>query len=196
MAVNEWHEHDMRVIEAVCTRAPTVHCTYRGRWMMLSMLGPSDSGRPQPPAQQQQQPQQPNSCLSTLSLPSLGEMEQTVCMLERGTIITKYYPRRRPEQKTLMLRRETRQLIWSPVNSSTLARTNQNYEGALDLREIKEVRIGKTSKEFDKWNDESKCVDFTKCFVVYYGSEFKLRSLSVVGEYTHSTFGAWVSTSL
>lgn len=43
----------------------------------------------------------------------LGEMEQTVCMLERGTIITKYYPRRRPEQKTLMLRRETRQVCFS-----------------------------------------------------------------------------------
>lgn len=51
-----------------------------------------------------------HSCFSMLSLPSLGEMEQTICMLERGTIITKYYPRRRPEQKTLMLRRETRQV--------------------------------------------------------------------------------------
>lgn len=51
-----------------------------------------------------------HSCFSMLSLPSLGEMEQTVCMLERGTIITKFYPRRRPEQKTLMLRRETRQV--------------------------------------------------------------------------------------
>lgn len=50
------------------------------------------------------------SCFSAMSLPSLGEMEQTVCMLERGTIITKYYPRRKPEQKTLMLRRETRQV--------------------------------------------------------------------------------------
>lgn len=50
------------------------------------------------------------SCFSMLSLPSLGEMEETVCLLERGTIIIKYYPRRRPEQKTLMLRRETRQV--------------------------------------------------------------------------------------
>lgn len=104
-------------------------------------------------------------------------------MLERGTIITKYYPRRRPEQKTLMLRRETRQLIWSSANNSTATRTNQNYEGALELREIKEVRIGKISKEFEKWSDESKCVDFTKCFVIFYGSDFKLRSLSVVGEF-------------
>lgn len=30
------------------------------------------------------------------------------------------------------------QLIWSSANNSS-TRTNQNYEGALDLREIKEV---------------------------------------------------------
>lgn len=45
-----------------------------------------------------------------------------------------------------------------------------------------QVRVGKISKDFEKWNDESKCVDFLKCFVVFYGSEFKLRSLSVVGK--------------
>lgn len=50
------------------------------------------------------------SCFSTISTPSLGEMEQTVCLLERGTIITKFYPRKRPEKKTLMLRRETKQV--------------------------------------------------------------------------------------
>lgn len=124
-----------------------------------------------------------SSCLSTMSLPSLGEMEQTVCMLERGTIITKYYPRRRPEQKTLMLRRETRQLIWSSANN-TSSRSNANHEGSLELREVREVRLGKASKDFEKWHDECKTVDFTKCFVVYYGSEFKLRSLSVVGKLT------------
>lgn len=141
-------------------------------------MSPSDNDK-------QQSSQQHPSCFSTLSLPSLGEMEQTVCMLERGTIITKFYPRRRPEQKTLMLRRETRQLIWSSANSTAASRINQNYEGALDLREIKEVRIGKTSKEFEKWSDDSKCVDFTKCFVIFYGIEFKLRSLSVVGKLLH-----------
>ncbi|KAJ6646988.1 1-phosphatidylinositol 4,5-bisphosphate phosphodiesterase gamma-1 [Pseudolycoriella hygida] len=115
-------------------------------------------------------------CFSQLSVPSLGEMEQTVCMLERGTIITKYYPRRRPEQKTLMLRRETRQLIWASAN----ANPRTNYDGAVELREIKEVRLGKNSKEFEKWGDESKAVDPLKCFIVFYGNEFKLRSLSVV----------------
>lgn len=51
-----------------------------------------------------------SNCYSTLSLPSLGQMEEIICLLERGTIITKYYPRRRPERKTLMLRRETKQV--------------------------------------------------------------------------------------
>lgn len=48
---------------------------------------------------------------SMLTSSGLGELEQTVCMLERGTIITKFYPRKRPEQKMLILRRETKQVI-------------------------------------------------------------------------------------
>lgn len=71
------------------------------------------------------------------------------------------------------------QLIWSSANNTN---TRSNYEGALELREVKEVRLGKNSKEFEKWSDDARMVDATKCFVVFYGSEFKLRSLSVVGE--------------
>lgn len=49
------------------------------------------------------------ACFSTMSLPTLGEMEQTVCALERGTLIEKVYNKKR-DTKTLMLRRETRQV--------------------------------------------------------------------------------------
>lgn len=63
-----------------------------------------------------------------------------------------------------------------------------NYEGALDLGEVHEVRIGKHSKDFEKWCEESRTIEFTKCFVVFYGSEFKLRSLSVVGKYIHKIY--------
>lgn len=70
------------------------------------------------------------------------------------------------------------QLIWSSVNNTN---SRANYEGALELREIKEVRLGKNSKEFEKWHDEARTVEATKCLVIFYGSEFKLRSLSVVG---------------
>ncbi|XP_055596548.1 1-phosphatidylinositol 4,5-bisphosphate phosphodiesterase gamma-1 isoform X2 [Uranotaenia lowii] len=113
---------------------------------------------------------------SSISLPGLGEMEQIICSLERGTLIQKFYPRRKPEKKTLMLRRETRQITWSSPSQNNRA----NFEGALELREVKEIRTGKGSKDFEKWPEEIKKIEQRKCFVVFYGNEFKLRSLSVV----------------
>lgn len=127
-------------------------------------------------------------------------MEQIVCSLERGTLIQKFYPRRKPEKKTLMLRRETRQVSVLPTVrnakpdvsnrifflrrqvtwSSPTQNNRANFEGALELREVKEIRLGKGSKDFEKWPEETKKIELRKCFVVYYGSEFKLRSLSVV----------------
>ncbi|XP_055373041.1 1-phosphatidylinositol 4,5-bisphosphate phosphodiesterase gamma-1 [Condylostylus longicornis] len=116
------------------------------------------------------------SCFSTLSAPSLGEMEQTINLLERGTIITKLYPKHRPEQKKLILVRETRQLLWS----SASANTRTDFEGALELRDVKEVRVGKNSKEFRCFVDDTKKFDVGKCFVVLYGQSFKLKTFSVV----------------
>lgn len=47
----------------------------------------------------------------TLSLGAgIGAMERIICILERGTLITKYYSRKKPENKFLILRRETRQV--------------------------------------------------------------------------------------
>lgn len=132
-------------------------------------------------------------------LPALGEMEQIICSLERGTLIQKFYARRKPEKKTLMLHRETRQVFLNEfgqikilclirfvtkfkVTWSSPGQNNRvNFEGAFELREVKEVRIGKGSKDFEKWSDEVKKIELRKCFVVLYGNEFKLRSLSVVG---------------
>lgn len=80
-----------------------------------------------------------------------------------------------------MLRRETRQVIWSnSTQSSGPIQSRINFEGALELREVKEIRWGKNSKDFEKWPEDSKKIEFKKCFIVYYGTEFKLRSLSVV----------------
>jgi phosphatidylinositol phospholipase C gamma-1 len=47
------------------------------------------------------------------------------------------------------------------------------------LREVREIRFGKNSKDFDKW-EESKKIDYQKCFVILYGNEFKLKTFSVV----------------
>lgn len=43
----------------------------------------------------------------------ISEMEQIISQLERGTVVTKFFPRKRSEKKTLMIRRETRQIAWS-----------------------------------------------------------------------------------
>lgn len=50
------------------------------------------------------------------------------------------------------------------------------------MREVKEIRLGKFSKDFDKWSDESRKIDDVRCFVIYYGSEFKLKVFSVAGK--------------
>lgn len=103
----------------------------------------------------------------------IPEMEQIISQLERGTVVTKFYPRKRPERKTLMIRRETRQIVWSRAG------TGRAFEGAVDLWEVKEVRPGKNSKEFERWPDDAKKMENLKCFVVFYGSEFRLKTLSV-----------------
>lgn len=53
---------------------------------------------------------------------------------------------------------------------------------SVDLREIKEVRPGKNSREFDRWPDEARKFDDSKCFVVLYGQDFCLKTLSFAGK--------------
>ena len=50
------------------------------------------------------------------------------------------------------------------------------------MREVKEIRLGKSSKDFERWPEEAKRIENSRCFVVTYGSEFKLKSLSIAGE--------------
>ena len=57
------------------------------------------------------------------------------------------------------------------------------FNVTVDLRDVKEVRPGKISKDFDKWPDELKKVDQQTCFVIFYGKEFRLKTVSVAGNY-------------
>lgn len=109
----------------------------------------------------------------------IPEMEQTISQLERGSIVTKFSWRKRAEKKTLAIRRETRQIVWSRPSTSG---SRPIYDGAVNMREVKEVRLGKNSKDFEKWPDDAKKHDFSKCFIVIYGPEFKLRVLSFAGK--------------
>lgn len=111
----------------------------------------------------------------------IPEMEQIISQLERGTLVTKFFPRKRPEKKTLMLRRETRQILWTRASERNSSSQKVSFEGAIELREIKEVRLGKSSKDFEKWPEETNKMEGGKCFIVFYGSEFKLRVLSIAG---------------
>ena len=52
---------------------------------------------------------------------------------------------------------------------------------SVDIREIREVRKGKCSRDFERNVDEAKRCDENACFVILYGMEFRLKTLSLVG---------------
>lgn len=56
------------------------------------------------------------------------------------------------------------------------------YLFTVEMREIKEIRVGKQSKDFEKWPEDAKKIENLRCFVVYYGSEFRLKTLSISGK--------------
>ena len=66
-------------------------------------------------------------------------------------------------------------IVWQKALSG-----KNSFDGCIDIREIKEVRRGKNSRDFDKSSDETSGLVAEKCFVIYYGSEFNLQCLSIV----------------
>lgn len=55
-----------------------------------------------------------------------------------------------------------------------------DFVDSVDIHEIKEVRVGTDSKDFDMQQVELEKID-KFCFAIYYGSEFNLKTLSVTG---------------
>lgn len=52
----------------------------------------------------------------------------------------------------------------------------------VDIREIKEIRPGKTSRDFDRYQEDPAFrPDQSHCFVILYGMEFRLKTLSLQG---------------
>lgn len=52
----------------------------------------------------------------------------------------------------------------------------------VDIREIKEIRSGQKSRDFDRYVEDSAArLDQAHCFVILYGTEFRLKSLSLAG---------------
>uniref|UniRef100_A0A8D0KS44 1-phosphatidylinositol 4,5-bisphosphate phosphodiesterase gamma n=1 Tax=Strix occidentalis caurina TaxID=311401 RepID=A0A8D0KS44_STROC len=108
--------------------------------------------------------------------PEAGDMGRILRCLEMGTVLTLFYQKKsqRPERRTFQVKLETRQIIWS--------RTPEKVEGDIDIREIKEIRLGKNSRDFERYPEDARKLDFTMCFIILYGMDFRLRTLSVAGE--------------
>nr|XP_014331875.1 PREDICTED: 1-phosphatidylinositol 4,5-bisphosphate phosphodiesterase gamma-1 [Bos mutus] len=110
----------------------------------------------------------------TEGAPSDAEVVHLCRSLEVGTVMTLFYSKKsqRPERKTFQVKLETRQITWS--------RGADKIEGAIDIREIKEIRPGKTSRDFDRYQEDPAFrPDQSHCFVILYGMEFRLKTLSL-----------------
>lgn len=107
------------------------------------------------------------------------EMEQIIRRLESGSVLTKFYNKGKPERKTFFVRLETRQLLWT---SGSNDRRN-GIDGFVDLREVKEVRIGPITKIMDKILEEEflRKWERQQCLSLLYGQTFRLKTLSCVG---------------
>lgn len=79
-----------------------------------------------------------------------------------------------------------------PIQPADKLESRNTFEGSMEIREVHEVRAGKCSKDFDKWSDDNKRSDPQSCFVVLYGQEFKLRTLSIVA-YSPQERNMWIT---
>lgn len=111
--------------------------------------------------------------------------------LEMGTVITLYYSKKsqRPERRTLQVKLETRQVIWS--------RGPEKVEGEIDIREIKEIRAGRNSRDFERYQDDASRPDLSRpdtshCFVILYGTEFRLKTLSLAAT-SEEEMSMWIT---
>uniref|UniRef100_UPI00398F5B9C 1-phosphatidylinositol 4,5-bisphosphate phosphodiesterase gamma-1-like isoform X3 n=1 Tax=Pristiophorus japonicus TaxID=55135 RepID=UPI00398F5B9C len=102
-----------------------------------------------------------------------AEVSTIIRNLELGTVMTLYYQKKsqRPERKTFQVKLETRQITW--------CRTCEKIEGEIDIREIKEIRPGKNSRDFERYPDDARKQDASLCLVILYGMEFRLKTLSL-----------------
>uniref|UniRef100_A0A8C7TBE6 1-phosphatidylinositol 4,5-bisphosphate phosphodiesterase gamma n=1 Tax=Oncorhynchus mykiss TaxID=8022 RepID=A0A8C7TBE6_ONCMY len=107
------------------------------------------------------------------------EMNNLYRDLELGTVLTLFYSKKsqRPERRTFQVKLETRTIIWT--------RGTDKIEGEIDIREIKEIRAGQKSRDFERYVEDSTArLDQAHCFVILHGTEFRLKALSLAERYT------------
>ncbi|XP_077452649.1 1-phosphatidylinositol 4,5-bisphosphate phosphodiesterase gamma-2 isoform X2 [Stigmatopora argus] len=89
--------------------------------------------------------------------------------MEMGMVMTVF--RQKAERLTVQVIMETRQVAWT--------RTAEKTDGVLDLFEIREVRPGRNSKDFERFKDGRDKHDDNTCFTIFYGSQFVLNTFSL-----------------
>uniref|UniRef100_A0A3P9KSD2 1-phosphatidylinositol 4,5-bisphosphate phosphodiesterase gamma n=1 Tax=Oryzias latipes TaxID=8090 RepID=A0A3P9KSD2_ORYLA len=89
--------------------------------------------------------------------------------LEMGVVMTVF--RQKAERLTVQVIMETRQVAWT--------RTADKTDGVLDLLEIREIRPGRNSKDFERFKDGKDKHGENTCFTIFYGSQFVLSTLSL-----------------
>ncbi|XP_019490318.1 PREDICTED: 1-phosphatidylinositol 4,5-bisphosphate phosphodiesterase gamma-2 [Hipposideros armiger] len=101
------------------------------------------------------------------------EKSQIKRALELGTVMTVFsFRKSTPERRTVQVIMETRQVAWS--------KTADKIEGFLDIMEIKEIRPGKNSKDFERAKAVRQKEDC--CFTILYGNQFILSTLSLAAD--------------
>uniref|UniRef100_A0A674BG24 1-phosphatidylinositol 4,5-bisphosphate phosphodiesterase gamma n=1 Tax=Salmo trutta TaxID=8032 RepID=A0A674BG24_SALTR len=115
-----------------------------------------------------------------------GYITETECILEIGTVMTVFYQKKsqRPERRTFQIRQDTRQIVWS--------RNPDKIEGEIDITEIRELRLGKCSRDFERYPEEARKLDSAHCFIVLYGLEFRLKTLSVAA-FSEEEVNMWIT---
>ncbi|XP_067856418.1 1-phosphatidylinositol 4,5-bisphosphate phosphodiesterase gamma-1-like isoform X3 [Heptranchias perlo] len=124
-------------------------------------------------------------------LQSEAQMMELCRNLEVGAVMTLFYSKKsqRPERKTLQVKLETRQITWS--------RGAEKVEGEIDIREIKEIRPGRNSRDFERYQDDATRHDLSRpdlahCFVILYGTEFRLKTLSLAAT-SEEEMNMWIT---
>ncbi|KAM9808134.1 LOW QUALITY PROTEIN: 1-phosphatidylinositol 4,5-bisphosphate phosphodiesterase gamma-2 [Neosynchiropus ocellatus] len=89
--------------------------------------------------------------------------------MEMGVVMTVF--RQRLERLAVQVIMETRQVAWT--------RTADKTDRVLDLFEIRELRPGRNSKDFERFRDGKDKHEEASCFTIFYGSQFVLNTLSL-----------------
>lgn len=96
--------------------------------------------------------------------------------MRKGTSFTVFVPKQKPQKKVLSLDLDTLQ-----IQMFTPGRTTPELQ--FDLFLVKEVRDGRLTKEFDRFHDEYRGKEDLS-FVIFYGQEFRLKTVAIVADNT------------